>query len=281
VYEFRRPDFNLFEELRSRRSPVAAISTATRGRLNASARFREMIAPSGAADELRVSFTDPFGVWAALVIFTDRTLNEDDLEFVSGLVPPITGALRAAAAAAVRPFSAPYAQSTTAVHYDHDGPSVLVLDQDDRIVSADSAARRRLAMLPEPRPVELPGLISFVSAQARWGPDGRTSTARMRTTDGRWFLVSASVLGDAPTGDVAVVMQPAPSAAVLDNILRALGLTAREREVAALAQRGHSAKGIASTLMISPWTVQDHLKAIYEKTGVGSRAELVSLAPAG
>jgi DNA-binding CsgD family transcriptional regulator len=161
-----------------------------------------------------------------------------------------------------------------ATSHDDEGPSVLILNCDDRIVSADAAARRRLAMLPEPRPVELPGLISFVSAQARWAADGRATPARMRTVDGGWFLVDASRIDG---GDVAVVMQPAPPATVLDCALRAMGLTGREREVAALVLRGQSAKAIASTLVISPWTVQDHLKAIYDKTGVRSRAELLAL----
>ena len=75
-------------------------------------------------------------------------------------------------------------------------------------------------------------------------------------------------------------MQPAPGASVIDGALRALGLSAREREVAALVLQGHSTKAIASALVISPWTAQDHLKAIYEKVGVSSRSELVSLVPA-
>ena len=58
----------------------------------------------------------------------------------------------------------------------------------------------------------------------------------MQTEDGRWFLVDASRLAE---GDVAVVMQPAPAATVLDGALRAMGLTGREREVAALVLRGH------------------------------------------
>jgi DNA-binding CsgD family transcriptional regulator len=47
-----------------------------------------------------------------------------------------------------------------------------------------------------------------------------------------------------------------------------------------VALQGQSTKAIASALVISPWTAQDHLKAIYEKVGVSSRSELVSLVPA-
>jgi DNA-binding CsgD family transcriptional regulator len=72
-------------------------------------------------------------------------------------------------------------------------------------------------------------------------------------------------------------MLPAPPATVLDGALRAMGLTGREREVAALVLRGQSAEAIAATLVIPPWTVQDHLKAIYDKTGVRSRAGLLGL----
>jgi DNA-binding NarL/FixJ family response regulator len=48
--------------------------------------------------------------------------------------------------------------------------------------------------------------------------------------------------------------------------------------VEALLAQGQSAKTIASTLFISPWTVQDHIEAIYRKTGVGARSDLTSLA---
>jgi DNA-binding CsgD family transcriptional regulator len=52
------------------------------------------------------------------------------------------------------------------------------------------------------------------------------------------------------------------------------GLSAREREIATLIAAGLSTKALANRLYLSPWTVQDHLKSIFEKTGTHSRREL-------
>lgn len=54
-------------------------------------------------------------------------------------------------------------------------------------------------------------------------------------------------------------------------------LTAREREVLVLVLRGHSSESIAAHLAISRATVKTHRKHGYEKLGIATQAELLSL----
>ena len=51
-------------------------------------------------------------------------------------------------------------------------------------------------------------------------------------------------------------------------------LTRRERDVASLASGGETSRAIAERLGISERTVENHLQRVFNKLGVGSRAEL-------
>lgn len=54
-------------------------------------------------------------------------------------------------------------------------------------------------------------------------------------------------------------------------------LTFRERQVAALVARGFANKAIADELHISRWTVAAHLRRIYTRLGVSTRAQMVAV----
>ncbi len=56
----------------------------------------------------------------------------------------------------------------------------------------------------------------------------------------------------------------------------AIELSEREREVAKLVSQGKSNKAIASALIISERTVENHITSIFKKMGVSSRAELIA-----
>jgi DNA-binding NarL/FixJ family response regulator len=93
--------------------------------------------------------------------------------------------------------------------------------------------------------------------------------------NGDWLLVHATHLHGS-VDDIAVIIEPAHPSRNAPLILSSLGLTHREAEVALLVLRGQPTKAIGTELHLSTSTVKDHLKSIFDKTGVRSRRDLVA-----
>ena len=87
-------------------------------------------------------------------------------------------------------------------------------------------------------------------------------------------LHGATLAGGGPRR-VAVIVEPAHPARIAPLLMSAYGLTDREQEVTRLVLQGESTAAIAERLVVSAHTVQQHLKSIFEKTGVHSRRDLV------
>ena len=106
-------------------------------------------------------------------------------------------------------------------------------------------------------------------------PLGLQARSRVRTRSGRWLLLYGTRLSGATPGRIAVVIQPASANEVAPLVALAYGLTEREVQVTRLCLEGRSTKQMSRMLEVSGYTVQDHLKSIFAKTGVQSRGELV------
>jgi DNA-binding CsgD family transcriptional regulator len=87
-------------------------------------------------------------------------------------------------------------------------------------------------------------------------------------------VLHGGLLGDERSGSVAVFIQRAHPTLVAPLLLDAYGLTPREQEVTQLMLRGATTIQAAQRLEISPHTVNDHMKSIFEKTGARTRGEL-------
>jgi DNA-binding CsgD family transcriptional regulator len=117
-------------------------------------------------------------------------------------------------------------------------------------------------------------------AGLEWSPaainDHSIARALVRAPSGRWLLVRGSTIDDRSATRAAVILEPARSSELAPLIADAYALTDRERRVTQLVAQGRSTQEIADELYLSPYTVQDHFKSIFEKVDVSSRGELVA-----
>ena len=111
----------------------------------------------------------------------------------------------------------------------------------------------------------------------RWPPQRATPARRGPgfAPHGEWLILHGARLDGDPHGRVSVIIEPPRPDELAPLLVAACGLSDREQTVAALVLRGRSTRQIARALSISPYTVQEHLTAVFDKVGVRSRGELV------
>jgi DNA-binding CsgD family transcriptional regulator len=152
------------------------------------------------------------------------------------------------------------------------GPAVVVVAAGPEVVETTPAAQRWLDALgaSDRGHGALPAVLTAVAVAAA---NGRTVAQRARTVDGTWLVLRSAPLGER-RGIVTIDEAGPPD--VVAMLSAALGLSARESDVVVEVLRGSSTKEIAAALHLSTYTVQDHLKTVFQKADVNSRRELIA-----
>jgi predicted ATPase/DNA-binding CsgD family transcriptional regulator/transcriptional regulator with XRE-family HTH domain len=165
---------------------------------------------------------------------------------------------------------------------------------------ADPAARARLLGVPDALKqatgatfawVRMPGGRDVVGLRERLAREGEEGEWAAAYREGRSLRFSAAAtlaltllddvaqtLAGADTAPVAASLQLGRQPAQGSHSAAQSPLSEREAEVLRLVAQGLSSKAIARQLILSPSTVNQHVKSIFNKLGVDTRAQAVAVA---
>lgn len=275
--EFLQEDFNKFNDMVRHHQTVGILSEAAGYELHRSHRYREMLVPMMMEDELRAIFVTDAACWGTLCLHREKSKSRyttDEATYLAQLTQHIAEGLRKA-----------FLLSSMPSVKTPEGPGVLILSEDLSIIATTAAAEYWLAELTEMEQADrhrLPVAVRSVVAGLKAIESGRLSVdatpkVRLHMPSGHWLVLYASRLrGAGSQAQICVIFEVAQTAEIAPIIMQAYALTKREGEVTQSVLQGLSTTEIAARLYISPNTVQDHLKAIFEKVAVGSRGELAA-----
>jgi DNA-binding CsgD family transcriptional regulator len=270
--EFGCQDVNKFAALATSARHVASLDVATGRDRMSSMRYRDIMRPLGLGDELRAALVAGGECWGYLCLHrTEHRLGFTPAEAaaLARVGPHIAHAVRHA-----------ILRTSSTATGDVSGPGVVLLADDLSVVAITPQAEHLLSLLTSapatspPLPVAVRAVAVALVAVER-GTATHLPSARLPTRAGGWLTVHASRLQGPGEDRIAVVLEPTQARASAPLMLAAYGLSRREAEVARMVLRGASTRAIADDLHISRHTVQDHLKAVFDKVGVRSRRALV------
>lgn len=273
--EYGVQDVNKFSQLARAKRKAATMSEATNGHPEQSPRFRDLLTPAGLGPELRSTFVADGTTWGALILVRragEPEFEERDIDLLATASPLFARAVR-------RGLIAEACDRTAALP---EAPGVIELDASGDVIRASSSAEPLLAELSGTTAnagLLLASLHAVASATRTAVVTGaaRGSTlpsSVVRTPTGTWLVLHGGLLSAGRSGEVAVFIQRAHPTLVAPILLKAYGLTPREQEVTQLTLRGATTTQAAQQLAISPHTINDHMKTIFEKTGAHTRGEL-------
>ena len=278
LLEYGHVESTSFTELARTGVSAVGMHLATGGDGRRSRRLQELVVSAiGCTDELRVLASGGRQVWGGVALFRDdrsAPYREADVEFVSSLSGLLARGLRVGLLA--RLAAGPPAPSGAR------GPAVMVFDRDARLIQASVGAEARLAQLTRGASPPVPSAVigSLVAGAWRYaaGVTDVLPSSRLRLRSGEWVVLQASPLSatDGSTASVVITVEEARPPEIVPLVVAAFDLTPRERDVTQLVLQGVDTREVAATLHVSPHTVQDHLKSIFNKTGVSTRRELVA-----
>jgi DNA-binding CsgD family transcriptional regulator len=268
--EYGVADVNKFVDIAAG-DPVVSLDGSTRGERGSSARFRDLIAPMGLGDEVRIALHSRGRCWGVMCLHresADHGFSDEELALLREIAPILGEGLRRATALTCMTAGVPI----------DGGPGVLILGADLSVISTNPQADRWLDAVDDrdwPSSVHLPVAVLSAATSLLDEDDNRVRRARLRMSGGGWMTVHASPLNGDHTGTVVVLDTPEPED-LTSLALAAHGLTSAQTRVATLVLRGRSTQQIVNELGISANTVQEHLRAVFDRFGVGSRRELVA-----
>ena len=275
AYEYRAEDCHKLADIAKGGAALSTLHDATAGDPSTSLRWQQFIQPYGGDQELLLPLRTRGGeVWGVLALYRapgQPVFDAEERELLTALAPRLAeGARRGLLVGEASEPEQPEA------------PGLIILDQRFEIDSLTPGVERWLRELPggDAGPERLPQAVIAVAGRALAANDSSRPSelafARVRARTGRWVALHGALLQTDGRRRVAVIVEPAHPARISPLLMAAYGLTEREQDIARSVLGGLATAEIARTLHISPHTVQQHLKGIFEKTDVSSRRELVA-----
>jgi DNA-binding CsgD family transcriptional regulator len=272
--EYYEDDIHKLADIGRSDAGISTLHDATGGDPSTSPRWHENMTMGGDQEMFAALRTTSGEVWGALGLYREPgqpLFDRDDLAFVRSLAPPLAeGARRALLVGEASDPEGP------------GSPGLVVLTENWEVESVTPGVEQWLAELPDGDwdAGRLPSSVLAVAGRAARaaespGGPGEIAVSRVLARSGTWVVLHGAALVAAGSRRVAVIVEPAHPARITPLLMAAYGLTEREQDVTRLVLQGDSTAQIAERLVVSPHTVQQHLKSVFEKTGVRSRRELV------
>lgn len=242
----------------SRGRLCGSVHLETEGEVSRCARFKKVLGRVGIKDEMRVLLNHGGQTWGMIAACRRRSpFSSQEVEVVAGLAPILAAALRRSfLKAALESNATPQRARPGLVLFEEDGEVQHVSPEAEALLGQEQLTLYKSYWLKLLQLREEDDSVASINIMTDKGP----------------VTLHRSLLG----GREALIVELSRPSVLAGLLIKAYGLSARESEVVAALCRGWSTRKIAFELDIADYTVQDHLKSIFDKVGVRSRKELVS-----